>query len=170
MENQKEFNLNDCVLFKMCYDQTEANLVVKRSVRPMIKSINKAIKENEEAYNNLFKEALGGKDVKGLTEDEQKEVFTKFNDSVYEHNKKVFPEFILERNSTHNFFIRFWTPFMFDPKTNSPFTIKEADRLDENIVEIYPDLDVNLDAEEETVEENKVENATEEKAVEEVNE
>lgn len=145
MENQKTFNLNDAVLFKLCFDKTECSIAVRRSVRPFIKAINASIQEALPVYEAKALELLEGKKMEDLKEEDQKEFFGKYNKIVFDVNKDIYPNFDLKRNSTYNFFLRFWSPFTWPVETTDPFTRKHADEVDEKVVELFPELDVNVD-------------------------
>lgn len=151
-EPQTTFDLNDCVVLRLCFQGTEASMAVKRSVRPMMKAIGEALTEAQKQYEAKTKEILGGKEIKDLSKEEQNSAISKINMAVYDINKTIFPRFDLKRESTRNFFLRFWSSYTFDPKVTEQFVIEQSDAIDEKVVEIYPDLDINLDEPEQTEE------------------
>lgn len=146
-EKQETFNLNECMLFKVCYSRTEANMAIRRSVRPLIKAINKSLEEAKVVYEKQMEHLLDGRKMEELSEDEKKKIFTQWNKDVYEYNETIFPAFSLERESSKNFFIRYWTQFAFNPKADDQYMLDLSEEVDTKLVEIYPDLDIDLDAE-----------------------
>jgi len=155
MNNEtKTFNLNECVTMKICYDRTEAPIAIKRSIRPFIKAINKALNETSEKYNQIAKDYLGAKDPKSLTEEEAKAFSNHMNVNIFKINSEIYPAIDLARPSTANFFIRFWTPFAFKLEVDGEYNLKLADDIDEKVVELYPELEMSLDKEDEKVSED----------------
>lgn len=149
MNNEvKIFNLNECVTMRLCYDRTEAPMAIKRSVRPFIKAISASLKEASDKYNEVAKEYLGGKDPKSLTDDERKSLSDHMNINIFKINSEIYPAIDLARPSTLNFFVRFWTPFSFKQE-DGEYNLRLADEVDDKIVDLYPELEMDLDKEEE---------------------
>jgi hypothetical protein len=147
-EVQNVFNLNDCMLFKTCYNRTEASMAIKRSVRPFIKAINKAMKEEAiPKYNAKAEELLAGRKPEELSKEELKKFQDDYSSAMYQINAEIYPNIILDRNSTWNFFARFWSDFSFSAEKDGDFMMQEADSTDTKVVERYPDLNVDLDSE-----------------------
>lgn len=154
-EVEKKFNLNECVIMRSCYDRTEANMAIRRSVKAFINPINKAMKEATDAYNKVAEKYLDGKDIKTLSEKELSELSTKMNVEIFKINSSIYPKIDLAKPSSLNFFVRFWTQFSFNHQVDGDFVIRQADEIDAKIIEVYPELDIDMDKEED--EEKKTE-------------
>lgn len=156
-EVEKVFNLNECAIMRSCYDRTEANMAIRRSARPFINPINKAMQEASVLYNAKAKELIGDKEPKDLSQEELKEFSEKMNVEIYKINSNIYPKIDLSRDSSLNFFIRFWTQFSFNHEVDGEFTMRQADEIDAKIVELHPDLGIDLDNKEEVKEDTKKE-------------
>lgn len=142
------FNLNEGLIFKAVFDKTNTNLAVKRSVRPFMNSLNKAINEAKSEYNKIRDEVF--KDEKTSQEEKQ----SLFGGKVADYNNKIILDIDFEKNSTRNFFYSFWNRFEFNPDLFGDNISDIVEEIDQKVCAIYPQLDVNIDKEE-TKEETK---------------
>ena len=79
------------------------------------------------------------------------------NVEIYKINSNIYPKIDLSRDSSLNFFIRFWTQFSFNHEVDGEFTMRQADEIDAKIVELHPELGIDLDNKEEVKEDAKKE-------------
>lgn len=139
----KKLNLNECLIMKMAYNKSSLATAMRRAVRPFLNPINKAVKDAAPEYEKMLKEIKSNKDNKDLSNEE---IFKIFDRKATEYNNKVLVDIDFSRNSSKAFIYQVWSPFQWDPKEVGEATIDLIDAIDEKLVEIYPEINIDLEA------------------------